>query len=242
MKNAVERHFDNFSSAYEDHFSGERSGKNFEFGKRIELLSNYMIGQNGSLLDCACGSGDVTLATIRSANFQKITLLDLSQNMLDISMRKFDNLELECIFKKQDIFSYSPKSDTKYDVILCIGLVAHTGRLEELLAILKSLLSPTGFILFQTTLYDHLGTRMLHHFSKRRFRKRHQYEISYYTEADIEKSSEAAGLYVESKSKYCLGIPYGDLFFPWINYSLEKLLQRMSGRTGSEAIYKFIVR
>ena len=63
-------------------------------------------------------------------------------------------------FVQSDVFDFKP-SDARFDLILCLGLIAHTGRLDILLPHLKSMVTPRGRIILQTTLTDHLGTRIV---------------------------------------------------------------------------------
>lgn len=125
----------------------------------------------------------------------------------------------------------------KHDLIVCLGLIAHTGRLPELLRLLRGLLAKDGVILLQSTLLDHPGTRMERFFSHERYFRKHGYRINYFRHQDIEAAAASAGLIIAACQRYSLGLPFGDRLWGWGNYQLERIFQRWAAPRGSEAVY-----
>ena len=144
------------------------------------------------------------------------------------------NVELE--FVESDIFDFKPP-DARFDLILCLGLIAHTGRLDILLSHLKSMLTPGGRIILQATLTDHLGARIVRVLSSRRELVQRGYRVSWFSEQDITDACSNAGLQILQKRQHGLGIPFGDRIWPSLNFQLEKRLQEWSSRHGVDAIY-----
>src|SRR6266480_3837148 len=160
MKDPVAAYFEKLPQIYKCQFVQKASGANFCFQKRLTLACELAGASVGRLLDCAAGTGEITCALLKSARFNHATVVDVSPAMLqtakDLLTSQIKNAELE--FVQSDVFNFKP-SDSHFDLLLCLGLIAHTGRLDILLPRLKSMLPPGGRIILQTTLTDHLGTR-----------------------------------------------------------------------------------
>src|SRR5439155_15103306 len=146
--------------------------------QRLTLACELAGGSAGHLLDCASGTGEITCALLKSGKFNHATVVDVSPAMLqsakDLLTSQIKNAELE--FVQSDVFNFKP-SDSRFDLLLCLGLIAHTGRLDILLPRLKSMLPPGGRIILQTTFTDHLGTRMLRALTSRRELSKRGYRI-----------------------------------------------------------------
>jgi cyclopropane fatty-acyl-phospholipid synthase-like methyltransferase len=144
------------------------------------------------------------------------------------------NAELE--FVQSDVFNFKP-SHSRFDLVLCLGLIAHTGRLDILLPHLKSMLTPRGRIILQTTLTDHLGTRMVRALTSRSELARRGYRISWFSRQDIAEACDHAELQILETRRHSLGVPFGDRLWPWANFQLETRLQKWADRHGADAIY-----
>ncbi len=220
MKDPVAAYFDKHAETHKRQFVQSGSGASFYFQKRLTLACELAGGSAGRLLDCAAGSGEITCALLRSGRFSHATIVDISPAMLqsaeELLTSQITNAELE--FIKSDVFTFKP-SDSNFDLILCLGLIAHVGRLDVLLAHLKSMLTPSGRIMLQTTLTDHAGTRIVRALTTR------------------PDACHAAGLRIVEMRRHSLGVPFGDRFWPWANYQLETRLQKWSSRHGADAIY-----
>src|SRR5262245_45617159 len=158
----VAAYFDKLPETHQRQFEERASGANFNFQQRLTLACELGGASSGRLLDCAAGTGEITCALLKSGRFDHATVVDISPEMLqsakDLLTSRIKNAEVE--FVRSDVFNFKP-TDSRFDLILCLGLIAHTGRLDILLADLKSMLAPGGRIILQTTLTDHLGTRIV---------------------------------------------------------------------------------
>ena len=144
------------------------------------------------------------------------------------------NAELE--FVQSDIFNFM-RSESSFDLIPIVGLIAHTGRFDILLPRLKSMLSSAGAIILQTTLLDHLVTRIVRALSSKHELAQRGYQLSWFSDRDITEACRNAGLQIRQKWRHSLGIPFGDRIWPRLNFELEKRLQEWSTRRGADAIY-----
>jgi len=238
MKDPVAAYFDKHAETHKRQFVGSGSGASFYFQTRLKLACELAGASTGRLLDCAAGTGEITCALLRSGRFSHATIVDISPAMLqsakELLTSQITNAGLE--FIKSDVFTFKP-SDSNFDLILCLGLIAHVGRLDTLLAHLKSMLTPGGRIILQTTLTDHAGTRIVRALTTRRELAKRGYRISWFSQRDIADACHAAGLRIVEMRRHSLGIPFGDRFWPWANFQLETRLQKWASRHGADAIY-----
>src|SRR5206468_12361261 len=186
MNDPVAAYFEKLPRLHKRQFAERASGASFYFQKRLTLACELADASTGRLLDCAAGTGEITCALLRSGRFSHATIVDISPAMLqsaeELLTSQITNAELE--FIKSDVFTFKP-SDSNFDLILCLGLIAHVGRLDKLLAHLKSMLTPSGRIILQTTLTDHTGTRIVRALTTRRELAKRRYCISWFSQRDV---------------------------------------------------------
>ena len=234
----VTAYFDKLPETHQRQFEERASGANFNFQQRLTLACELGGASSGRLLDCAAGTGEITCALLKSGKFNHATIVDVSPAMLqsakDLLTSQIKNAELE--FVQSDVFNFKP-TDSRFDLILCLGLIAHTGRLDILLQHLKSMLTPGGRIILQTTLLDHLGTRITRAITSRRELDRRGYRISWFSQQGVADACQSAGLRVLDVRWHSVGIPFGDRLWPWANFQLEKRLQKWASGHGADAIY-----
>jgi 2-polyprenyl-3-methyl-5-hydroxy-6-metoxy-1,4-benzoquinol methylase len=241
---AVRKLFTDTSREYAGLFLSRKTGKNFIFRQRLALATAAARETSGQVMDCATGSGEIIASILATRKFEGATVLDLSPKMLElasdqvkkeISVEQAAAVEFVC----NDVFRFAGEnSHRKYDLIVCLGLIAHTGRLPELLRLLRKLLARDGIILLQTTLAEHPGARVERFFSAERYFRKHGYRINYFRQQDIAAACAAAGLSIAGCRRYGLGIPFGDRLWSWGNYQLERIFQRWADTHGAEAIYR----
>ncbi|PYK51778.1 MAG: hypothetical protein DME51_02290 [Verrucomicrobia bacterium] len=238
MNDPVAAYFDKLPQTHKRQFARSASGASFNFQMRLRLACELAGGSAGRLLDCAAGTGEITCALLKSGRFSHATLVDISPAMLrsakELLSAQITNTQLE--FAHSDVFNFKP-SDSHFDLVLCLGLIAHVGRLEILLRHLKSMLTPGGRIILQTTLTDHVGTRVVRALTARRELAQRGYGISWFSQRDIASACDRTGLRVLEMRRHSLGIPLGDRLWSWANFQLEKRLQRWASRHGADAIY-----
>ena len=238
MNDPVAAYFEKLPEAYRRQFAQGASGANFNFHKRLVLARELASASAGRLLDCAAGTGEITCALLKSGRFSHATVVDIAPAMLqsakELLTSEIADAELE--FIRSDVFDFKP-SDSSFDLILCLGLIAHVGRLEILLPHLKWMLAPRGRIILQTTFIDHVGVRIVRAVTAQRELSRRGYRISWFSQRDIADACNGAGLQIVDMRRHGLGIPFGDRLWAWANFQLETLFQKWSSRHGADAIY-----
>src|SRR6516225_5744899 len=85
---AVEQYFSGHAQDYSQLFLRKRSGCNFNFRERLNLATAITMEISGNLLDCACGSGEITSAILSSGRFTRATIVDLSPRMLELAKER----------------------------------------------------------------------------------------------------------------------------------------------------------
>src|SRR5437016_6487368 len=195
MSDPVAAYFEKLPQLHKRQFAQQASGASFYFQKRLTLACELASASAGRLLDCAAGTGEITGALLKSGRFSHATVVDISPAMLhsakELLNSQISNTEFE--FVHSDVFNFKP-SHPSYDLILCLGLIAHVGRLDILLPHLKSMLAPGGRIILQTTLTDHAGVRLVRALSVRRELAQRGYRISWFSQRDIAEACHGAGL------------------------------------------------
>jgi len=238
MNDPVAAYFEKLPQVHKRQFVQRSSGASFYFQQRLELTCELAGGLGGRLLDCAAGTGEITCALLKSGRFSHATVVDISPAMLqsakELLSSQTANTQLE--FVHSDVFNFKPP-DSSFDLILCLGLIAHVGRLDTLLPHLKSMLAPGGRIILQTTLTDHVGTRIVRALTAQRELAHRGYRISWFSKRDIDDACRDAGLRILEVRRHSLAIPFGDRFWPWANFQLERRLQKWASRHGADAIY-----
>src|SRR5438876_9040891 len=181
MNDPAAAYFGKLARTHKDQFLERSSGASFYFRTRLRLACELGVASSGRLLDCAAGTGEITCALLKSGRFSHATVVDISPAMLqsakELLSSQIPNTELE--FIRSDVFNFKP-ADSGFDLVLCLGLIAHVGRLDILLPHLKSMLSPGGHIILQTTLTDHVGTRIVRALTARHELAKRGYDISRY--------------------------------------------------------------
>jgi ubiquinone/menaquinone biosynthesis C-methylase UbiE len=238
MNDPVAAYFEKLPEIHKRQFVQSASGASFYFQKRLTLACELAGASAGRLLDCASGTGEITCALLKSGRFSHATVVDISPAMLQSAKQLLSSqiTKTEFEFVHSDVFNFKP-SDSGFDLILCLGLIAHVGRLETLLSHLKSMLTPGGRIILQTTLTDHPGSRIVRALTTRRELAQRGYRISWYSEREIADACHNVGLQIIEMRRHSLGIPFGDRFWPWANFRLETGLQKWASRHGADAIY-----
>jgi|GEM_PF-748568 len=239
--NPVQVFWETQAGDYTGNYADLPRGTHFNFRTRLAHACTLAGGLSGHLLDCSCGSGEITHAVLQSGRFPRATLVDISGPMLVLARERMERLDspVDRTWVQDDIFHFleSQPATPQYDLILCLGLIAHTGRLDELFALWKPRLRAGGRILLQSSLLDHPGTRFLRAVSARRHLRLKGYSIQYYRDRDITEAAAQQGLRIIQRQRFTLGIPYGDRIAPRLNYHLEKRLQSWASRHGADALY-----
>jgi ubiquinone/menaquinone biosynthesis C-methylase UbiE len=241
-ESAVRNFFDREAERYSSFYSrSTRTGSSVLFQGRLALAVEMTQGSRGALLECACGTGEVTRAVLRASRFDNIVINDISPAMM---MRCRDALRDSVpsnavTWCEMSVFDLRDALQTNaFDVVLCLGLIAHCGNLATLMLNLADLLKPGGTVLVQSTLLDHFGNRVSQFISHRVLR-RCEYKMESYYLRNIIDQAAAAGLRPVEIRRFGVCLPFGDRLIGKANYWLEKSFVMRCRRNGGDALILF---
>ncbi|MBD2150290.1 MAG: class I SAM-dependent methyltransferase [Pseudanabaenaceae cyanobacterium bins.39] len=239
----VQKFFDKTSSIYSQYFDKQnKSGKTYNFNKRLDIISSMSANLSGSVLDCAVGDGQITAQIIKFGKFSRVVLVDISEKMLELARENCqsvveNDLVLETVHADVYDFLESDRADT-YDLIICSGLIAHISDAPRLLQLMHKVLSPNGKIILQSTLLDNPVTAIVKYLTEKSYYAKNGYMIKYYRHKDLLQLCDLANLEIESYRKFSMGLQFLDNRLPpKLNYFLEIFLESIARFVGSEAIY-----
>jgi 2-polyprenyl-3-methyl-5-hydroxy-6-metoxy-1,4-benzoquinol methylase len=117
---------------------------------RTETVQSFTAGiPLGAVLDCPSGTGAISSPLLDRA--EKLTLVDISSNMLAIAEKNTPVKQAgKVTLINKDIFETDLPSES-YDLVICMGLLAHIDSPERLLKKLISLIKPGGLLILQNT-------------------------------------------------------------------------------------------
>lgn len=245
MSQPVRQFFDSQVAAYSANFLGCATGASYCFATRLQASRDLAVGARGRLLDCACGTGEITQAVLEAGSFSQAMVADISAAMIDRTRRLLEGSPGASAieWRMGDIFEIltePAEPGGTFDFVLALGLIAHTGRLHDLLRLLEFHLRPGGRILLQSTLIDHPGARLLSVTSRHRHRRQKGYDITWYRKHEIEGAATAAGLAVANVQRYGFCLPWGDRIWPKGNHWIERRMSGVSRRWGAEAVFELV--
>jgi ubiquinone/menaquinone biosynthesis C-methylase UbiE len=239
----IQEFFDKTSSIYSYYFDKQnKSGRTYNFNKRLDLIKEISANLSGALLDCAVGDGQITAQVISSKQFSKVILVDISAKMLAIAEANCQAVispEISIKTFNSDIYNFLESYDSNScDLVICSGLIAHISDAAKLLQLLHRIISPNGRIILQSTLLDSLITAIVKKLTAKDYYDKNGYMIKYYKHQDILQICDQANLEVESCHKFSIGLQFLDNKLPpKLNYFLEKTLASLAKYIGTEAIY-----
>jgi ubiquinone/menaquinone biosynthesis C-methylase UbiE len=226
-------YFDEISEIYNLNFKNIKSGKNFEFRKRAQII-NSLIGNSGSsIIDLGCGNGSIIEKILQNhKEINQVTLIDYSKNMLRLAKKKLIRFKIKKKFIKKDIFQIYLKG--KADIVLCVGVLGHVINSKKLIFKISQLIKKDGTLLIQYTKKKHFFSIVYRMLLFMINKKSETY--FWHNEKNLNKELLNKNFVLKKKINYKIGIPFLDLISPKLNYLLEKNLSRLSLLVGTEVI------
>jgi 2-polyprenyl-3-methyl-5-hydroxy-6-metoxy-1,4-benzoquinol methylase len=214
-------------------------GKDFNISLR-SLVVRDLLGsvKNCNLLDLGCGDGSLSLQFVEEANH--IALVDISAAMLEVAKQKTPPwLRTKVDFVNTNLADYAPKD--LFDIVLCIGVLAHVASVEDTVAQVSELMKPGGRCILQITDNGRIFGRILSFYSKLRTILSYGYALNQTTSAQLVRLSSRNRLALHGEHHYLSPFPgMGRMPNRWLfNYQLFTLHNPFFSRLGSESILLF---
>jgi 2-polyprenyl-3-methyl-5-hydroxy-6-metoxy-1,4-benzoquinol methylase len=126
------------------------SRRRYNIRIRTETVQEIVQGKEfHHILDIACGDGSISIPLLRAQN--RLTLLDISSSMLAHARSHIPAELLPNVEMLNREFLSAELQPQGYDLIICLGLLAHVDNPVEVIAKIKSLLRPGGMIIMEST-------------------------------------------------------------------------------------------
>ena len=194
--------------------------------------------QSASVLDVGCGDGRIALPFARTGS--RLTLLDAAPRMLERAqaLAGAEGLCVEAVLG--DLAQYRPPRP--FDIVLCLGVLAHVDSIPASLEALVRLTRPGGLVVIQFTDAGKLVSRLQNALSKLAIRPgRHGYDLNVMKEKEFVASAALVGLERIADRRYSVLLPgMGRLPERWLARSERMTLEiPLLSRHGSELIIAF---
>jgi ubiquinone/menaquinone biosynthesis C-methylase UbiE len=174
---------------------------------RTETVDRVAQGkQYSEILDIGCGDGSISVPLLNSNC--RLTLLDVSPGMLSIAKSRIPaELSSRVKFVNQD-FMQVPFDKNFFDLVICVGVLAHVVSPQDLIAKIASVLKPGGTLILECTDGHHLFDRInqlrnhiawLFHPPK--------YKMNILSATAIRKTAEKQGFKLAGEFSYGLPLP-----------------------------------
>lgn len=203
------------------------------------LIVRRLLGElsHSRILDLGCGDGRISLQYISQTN--QITLVDLSDAMLKIARQNTpETLKTNVNYINTDLHTF--ESRDKFDVVICIGVLAHVVSIEDTVAKVAGFLKPGGRCIFQITDADHfLGKFLVNFYRIRDFVVHFRgYSVNKTRLSYIKYLAHINRLTFLDKRQYWSILPaMGKMPNKWLwNYQIFTLTHDALSRMGSEVI------
>jgi ubiquinone/menaquinone biosynthesis C-methylase UbiE len=112
-----------------------------------------------STLDMPCGNGAISVPLIHKT--EKLTLLDISENMIKLAESSIsENNKSKVTLINGDFFEQKFKANS-FDLVICLGLLAHVNSPKQLLDELSNIIEPGGMLIIQNTNSNHFYSHLI---------------------------------------------------------------------------------
>lgn len=179
--------------------------RSFDIRIRAETVQELMRGRTfRNALDIGCGDGSISLPLLPRC--QRLTLLDLSPAMLALARSKLPP-GAGVVFLNEN-FMDSPLEEGAYDLVLCLGVLAHVDSPESVIAKLSRILKPGGSLILEVTDSFHPVGRAVDMYHRLLNAVRGcSYELNRLRNDDVIRICRKHGLGVASYYRYSLPPP-----------------------------------
>lgn len=211
---------------------------------RAETASEFVKGQEFTrILDVGCGDGSISIPLLRPKT--QLTLVDISAAMLSRARREIRPELLPNVeFVNQEFLE--AKLPHGYDLILCIGLLAHVISPAAIIEKIGSLVAPGGYVIAESTDKAHLVTRLIRAYGKvRGVVTPALYDLNGLSTTEVLAMFTKQKLELEAVFRYSLPLPgMTRLLSERSLYRLNRILygsypHNRHSHLGNELIYRF---
>jgi len=130
----------------------------FNIKIRVETIKEFTRNlKPESILDIGCGDGSLSLPLLTESNH--ITFLDRSKSMLDLVWSRIPSGWTDRISLLNMDFMDARFGEQKFDLIICVGVMAYIADRRSFIRKTASLLRPSGTLIIECSDGAHLYTK-----------------------------------------------------------------------------------
>jgi ubiquinone/menaquinone biosynthesis C-methylase UbiE len=127
---------------------------------RKEVISDFLKDKEfKNIIDIACGNAEISTQFLK--NETKLTLVDISENMLKRALLNIPQKYLTNVKTICGNIELAKIEDQKYDLVICTGLLAHVSDSKLVLDKLSDLVETGGLLIVQNTDSAHLYSKII---------------------------------------------------------------------------------
>jgi ubiquinone/menaquinone biosynthesis C-methylase UbiE len=196
-----------------DHRENYLDKRQLDIRLRTETVNSLVEGKGYTdILDIGCGDGSISIPLLSSRTY--LTLLDISTGMLSFARSRITaDLASRVKFVNQD-FMAAPFEKEAFDLVICLGVLAHVAAPSDVIAKIVSVLKPGGMLVLECTDSFHFMGRIarLHNAVAWLF-KPPKYKLNLLSAKAVLQMAEKEGLKATAEYRYCLPLPGTGRFF-----------------------------
>jgi len=220
------------------------SPRRFDIRIRVETVQHFTIGRTfDNILDIGCGDGSLSIPLLERS--QRLTLVDLSRNMLQLAQSKIPverTNDVEAIngnVMEQRLPAHS------FDLILCIGVLAHVDSPGAMIAEIARLARPGALVILEfTDSYHPSGLMVRAYQGLLSLARKPPYALNRLKRKQIAGWLAEQHLTVTELFRY--GIPHPlrsmmmnqESMYPWVERRFGRAGANRSPSLGNEYLYK----
>jgi ubiquinone/menaquinone biosynthesis C-methylase UbiE len=200
------------------------------------------------ILDIGCGDGSISLPLLNGDN--RLTLVDMSTAMLSVARSNIPGGLVGNVEILNENFMTVELAPQSYDLVLCIGVIAHVDSPSALIDKVTSLVRPGGNIIMESTDGHHFLNRTVQAYHRvLALLGRMPYSFTITSSADVVRMFDARHFRLRTIFRYNLpGLPVVSALYRLIPQPiLYKYVRAMYGSPGNnrnswlgaECIYRF---
>lgn len=207
---------------------------------RSQIVKQFLGERSGvKILDIGCGDGSLSLPLLNESNH--ITLVDISDQMIAQARKNIPAPLIQNVALINGSFELVSE-DSRFDIILCVGVIAHVPNVELLWRKIATALKPGGLLIIETTPNPYPIGKLLfpYYFIRNRLSGRSaRYSKNRVKVANLLESAKGIGLELLNSTRYSFPLPG---MTHWsheakMRYTLFTLNNSFASRFGSEHIF-----
>jgi 2-polyprenyl-3-methyl-5-hydroxy-6-metoxy-1,4-benzoquinol methylase len=186
--------------------------RTFDIAIRAEVVEYFTRGRRFEhALDIGCGNGAISLPLLPRC--RRLTLLDLSQSMLSLAHSRVPSERAVDVTMIRGDFCAADLPPHSFDLICCIGVLAHVTSPGEVISKIRQLATPDALIILEFTDSFHFwGIPIVLYQTLLRLMRPQPYPLNRLRKAEVLELCNQNGLILNESYRYGLP-PLGSSLF-----------------------------